>query len=199
MSTITTTQYITLEEYERMVDAGVFGDRAPIELLEGELVPKKPQNPPHSVSDELCGAELARVIPTGWHIRPAKPVRLPPQDSEPEPDRSVVRGRIRDYSNRHPGPSDIGLVVEVSDATLAQDRGRKLRGYATAVIPVYWIVNLIDGQVEVYTRPQPEVYDSQVVYLPGQSIPVIIDGNQVGEIAVDDVLPLPPLVGGHEE
>jgi Uma2 family endonuclease len=189
MSTITTTDRITLGQYERMVAAGVFADRAPIELLDGELVEKMTQNPPHTVSDEGCGDELARVVPVGWHVRSGKPVRLPPQDSEPEPDRSVVRGSRRDYETRHPGPSDIALVVEVSDATIAQDQGRKLRGYATAGIPIYWIVNLIDDQVEVYTEPEPGAYRSKVDYQRDQLVPVIIDGSQVGEIAVNDIMP----------
>jgi Uma2 family endonuclease len=189
MSTITTTDHITLEQYEHMVDAGVFADRRPIELLDGELVEKMTQNPPHTVSDEACGLELARVIPAGWHVRGGKPVRLPPQDSEPEPDRSVVRGGIWDYETRHPGPSDIALVVEVADATLVQDQGRKLRTYATAGISVYWIVNLIDNQVEVYTEPQPGAYRSRAKYQRDQLVPVVIDGNQVGEIAVNDIMP----------
>jgi Uma2 family endonuclease len=189
MSTITATKRITLDEYERMVEVGAFDDLEPIELLDGELVAKMTQNPPHCVSDDACGDELARVLPAGWYIRPAKPVRLPPQDSEPEPDRCVVRGSRRDYETRHPGPSDVAIVVEVADTTLAKDRGRKLRGYATAGIPVYWIVNLIDDQVEVYTEPQPGAYGAREDYRRGQLIPVIVAGKQFGEIAVDDILP----------
>jgi Uma2 family endonuclease len=197
MSTTTTTQYVTLEEYERMVDEDVFGDRAPIELLDGELVPKMTQKPPHCTSDDACGNELARVLPTGWYIRAAKPVRLPPQDSEPEPDRCVARGSRLDYETRHPGPPDIALVVEVSYRTLAQDRGKKQKNYATAGIPIYWIINIHERQVEVYTQPQPGIYGSRMDYKTGERFPVIIDGNLVGEIAVADVLPQPTADDGE--
>jgi Uma2 family endonuclease len=78
----------------------------------------------------------------GWHVRSAKPVRLPP-NSKPEPDRSVVRGTIRDYSSRSPGPDYIGLILEVSVSSLAEDR-RQTHVYAASGIPYYWIVNVID-------------------------------------------------------
>ena len=61
-------------------------------------------------------------MPAGLALRAAKPVRLPAQDSQPEPDRCVVRGTIDDYDERHPGPDDIALLVEVADSSLADDR-----------------------------------------------------------------------------
>jgi hypothetical protein len=79
-------------------------------------------------------------------------VRIPAYD-EPEPDVSVVRGIPEDYRQRHPGPGEVGLVVEVSLTTLDLDRGQKLSDYATHGIPVYWIINLVDLQIEVYTGP----------------------------------------------
>jgi Uma2 family endonuclease len=196
MSMITTTKRISLVEYERMVALGEFDDRTPMELLDGELVPKMTQNPPHCVADDALGLELARKIPRGWCVRGGKPVRLPPQDSEPEPDRCVVRGSLFDYATRHPGPADIALVVEVSDATLDTDRGRKLAGYATAGVPIYWIVNLIDRQVEVYTKPIPGLgqYAAQTNYQVGQRVPIVIQNRRrIGTIEVD--LIMPPVAG----
>ena len=119
------------------------------------------QNPPHWVADELCGAELARVIPADRYIiTAAKPIRLPNQTSKPEPDRCVVRGTIRDYEGHHPGPGDIALLVEVADSSLADDRELAIEVYGPAGIPVYWIVNLVHRQVEVYADPGPEGYRS---------------------------------------
>ena len=73
--------------------------------------------------------------------------------SVPEPDLSVARGTEEDYIEDHPGPSDLPLVIEVADSSVSTDRSTKQRLYATAGIPVYWIVNIPDAQVEVYEQP----------------------------------------------
>jgi Uma2 family endonuclease len=203
MSTITPTQPIespnlsewipfplyrmTLEQYEEMVKTGAFSDRDPVHLINGYLAQKMTQHDPHSTADELCGRALEKALPPGWHVRSAKPLRLPP-DSKPEPDRSVVRGQIRDYSERSPGPSDTGLVVEIAVSSLAQDRMQS-RIYAAAGIPVYWIVNVVARRVEVYSEPGTDGYQVRTAYTVGQSVPLILDGVQVGSVAVDDVLP----------
>ena len=111
----------TLAQYEAMVDAGTFSTHDRFHLINGYVVAKMTQGDPHCTADDLCGEALASVIPAGWYIRVAKPVRLPP-DSKPEPDRCVVRGTIRDYSHRSPGPDDVGLIVEVADSSLSEDR-----------------------------------------------------------------------------
>jgi Uma2 family endonuclease len=129
---------------------------------------------------------LAKVIPVGWYVRQSKPIRLPPR-SKPEPDR-CVRGTIRDYSRRSPGPADAGLVVEVSASSLSEDR-KLARLYAASGIPVYWIVNLVDRKLEVYAEPKPDGYASRVDYAAGQDAPVILDGAEIGRIAVADILP----------
>ena len=179
---------MSLEEYEAMVASGAFKGRDRFHLVGGFLVAKMTQNPPHTIADDLCGQELARVLP-GWYIRPAKPVRLPGQITMNEPDRCVVRGAARQYAGRHPGPGDIVLLVEVADSSLADDRELGTRVYGPAGLPVYWIVNVVDRQVEVYTGPSPAGYASRRDYLPGDRIAVVIDGQQRGEIAVDDILP----------
>ena len=122
------------------------------------------------------------------YIRVAKPIRLPTESSEPEPDRCVVRGGIRDYSARHPGPADLALVVEVADSSLEDDR-MQADIYGRAGIPVYWIFNLIDRQVEVYSKPGPAGYQSLEVYVPPHVLTVLINGVEVGEIRVAEILP----------
>jgi Uma2 family endonuclease len=121
-------------------------------------------------------------------VRPGKPVRIPGLASIPEPDRSVARGSIRDYGGRHPGPADLLLVVEVSDSSLDEDR-KLAEIYGKAGIPIYWIVNLVDGQVEVYSDPGPSGYRSHEVLAPGHVLHVMVDGVEVGEIPVADILP----------
>jgi Uma2 family endonuclease len=179
---------LTLEQYEAMVDAGILGKRDHVHLIDGYLVSKMTQNDPHATADELCGDALSRVLPAGWHLRAGKPIRIPRLTSRPEPDRSVVRGAVRDYARGSPEPDNIALVVEVSDTTLADDR--KLAGlYGRAGIPSYWIINLVDGQVEVYSRPGPAGYEALDVLAPGHILTVIIDGVEIGQIPVADLLP----------
>jgi Uma2 family endonuclease len=179
---------MTVEEYEALTASGAFKGRNRFHLINGYLVEKMVQDPPHTMADILCGGQLDRVIPPGWHVRPAKPIRLPVQGSKPEPDRCVVRGDARDY-RQDPGPADIALVAEIADSSLADDRDYAARLYGPSGIPVCWIVNLIDRQVEVYTGPNPAGYASRVDYKPGQAVPVVIDGHHVGQIAVDELLP----------
>jgi Uma2 family endonuclease len=179
---------MTLEQYEAMVASGAFTASDRFHLINGYLVAKMTQNSPHSTADELCGDALDRAIPLGWHVRSAKPIRIPSQASKPEPDRSVARGGIRDYALRDPGPADIALVVEVSDASLGLDC-KMDRIYAGAGIPVYWIVNLVDRQVEMHADPGPDGYRSRLVVGPDESLPVVIEGVEVGRIRVADILP----------
>jgi Uma2 family endonuclease len=179
---------LTVEQYEAMVASGIIKASDRVHLINGCLVGKMTHHPPHAIADELCGKALDRLLPAGWSTRGAKPVRILGLASEPEPDRSVVRGDIRDYERLHPGPVDVALVVEVSKSSLAADR-KMAEIYGKAGIPAYWIVNVVDRQVEVYSRPGPAGYDSLEVFAPPYVLTVFIDGVAVGEIAVEDILP----------
>jgi Uma2 family endonuclease len=179
---------MSVEQYDALAEAGVLTKKDNVHLINGYLVEKMTHKPPHATADELCGAELNRVIPPGYHVRQGKPVRLPSVSSEPEPDRSVVRGSVRDYSGRHPGPSDTFLIIDVSKSSLEQDRAMATI-YGSAGIPYYWIINLIDGQLEVYSNPGPTGYRSLEVLAPPHILRVVIDDQEVGEIRVADILP----------
>jgi Uma2 family endonuclease len=113
-------------------------------------------------------------------------VRIPDYD-EPEPDVAIVRGSDADYRHRLPLPADVGLAVEVSAKNPSADR-QQGNFYARGDIPVYWIINLIDRQVEVYTDPTPAGYATRTDFLSGQQVPVVIDGQQIGLMVVDDIL-----------
>ncbi len=182
---------LTVGQYHEMARAGVLQDGEPIELLEGWLVNKMTKYPPHSVATFETRRMLERLVGEGWFVDTQEPITT--HDSEPEPDVSLVRGCRRDYSDHHPGPHDVGLLVEVAETSPDRDRGWKKRIYAAARISVYWIVNLVDRQVEVFTDPsgpgeRPD-YGTSHVFLPGDHVPVVLDGNDVGRIAVHDLLP----------
>jgi len=150
-----------------------------------------PRNPPHDSTIQRMLRPLLRPLPTGWDLRIQSAVTL--IDSEPEPDFAVVRGSAADYENRHPGPADIGKLIEVADSSLLRDQRDKTRIFARAGIPVYWIVNLVDRRIEVYSQPsgptaQP-AYGSFQVYQPGDNVPIVLDGITVGSVAVSDLIP----------
>jgi Uma2 family endonuclease len=172
---------------------GILTEKEHTVLIEGYLVHKMVVNPPHVVSLNRLRKLLDRLIPAGWDSHLQSPISLPADDSEPEPDYVVVRGSDDDYEHRHPGPADIGLIVEVADSSLAVDRTDSQRIYARAGLPVYWIVNIPDRQIEVYTDPQtaanPPAYATRRDYRPGDAIPVVLDGATVGAVPVADVLP----------
>lgn len=180
---------MTVEEYERMVDQGIIPSRNRYHLINGYVVEKMPQNPPHVFAVNGCRDELGRVIPPGWHLRLSQPIRLQDQSSEPEPDHCVTRGAIEDYLETHPGPADVAIVVEVADSSLAEDREYAARLYGPAGIPACWIVDINGRRVEVHTRPSPAGYGSIEFFVEGQSVPVVIDGREAGQIAVADILP----------
>jgi Uma2 family endonuclease len=184
---------MSVDEYEAMVESGALKSRNRFHLINGYLVAKMTQNPPYAIVDELLGPALTRLLPADrYHARGAKPVRLPGRDSEPEPDRCVVRGTARDYEDRHPGPDDIALIAEISNTSLAADRKLATEVYGPAGIPGYWIINLVHRQVEVYSQPGPHGYGSTEVFVEGQSVPVAIDGQELGRIAVEEILPSRP-------
>jgi Uma2 family endonuclease len=178
---------MTLERYEEMVESGAFTEHDRVHLINGFLVAKMTQGDPHCVSDNLCRNAITSVLQRGWFVRSDKPVRLPP-NGKPEPDHAVARGEIRDYTDHSPGPADIALTVEVALSSVAQDR-IQANVYAAAGIPVYWIVNLVERQIEVYSGPSMAGYSSRVDFLEGQNVPVVIAGQEVGQIVVTDVLP----------
>ncbi len=183
----TASKTLTVEEYLGLIQDGTIGEDERVELLNGEIVEKMGKNPPHFVATRLAFAALDRIVPPGWFVTKEDAIRL--SRSVPEPDLSVIRGTIRDYSKALPGADAVGLLVEVSDSTLAQDRGLKQSIYARAAIPLYWIINLKVMRIEVFSDPFDGVYRKFQTYGPDDQIPLILDGREVARLAVRDLLP----------
>ena len=137
-------------EYDRLVDLGMFvGER--LELLDGLLVVREPQGSPHAAIVGQIAQVLAAAFGPGWYPRLHSPLALD-DDSEPEPDVAIVAGGPRDYVSAHPATA--ALVVEVADSSLRLDRRLKGGLYARAGLRDYWIVNLVEGVLEVHREPQ---------------------------------------------
>jgi Uma2 family endonuclease len=151
-------RWITREEFEALMESGVFAPEERLELIAGELTRREPVNTFHAVAVVLIGEVLSQVLPKDLHLRIQLPLALGEYD-EPFPDVAVISGSPRDYLNKH--PTTALLVVEVSEASLKTDREIKGSLYASAGIPAYWIVNLKERVVEVYREPAE---DARAVY-----------------------------------
>jgi Uma2 family endonuclease len=146
----------TLEEYYTMAETGLFAGQR-VELLDGEIIEMSPQGEPHIRAASLADSALRLAFGPIYWLRLHAPLHLG-GDNEPEPDLAVLRGT----------PNDVGdplqavvLIVEVSDSSLTYDRTRKAGYYARAGIADYWIINLIERQLEIRRHPvsdpaQPE-------------------------------------------
>ena len=147
-----TRRKFTIEEYHRLVDLGFFTENDRIELIRGEIVEMAPKRTPHSVCNSLLWKQLYNSIAERAEIRVQEPIVLP-SNSEPEPDLVIAKQKDDNYLSAHPTATDVILVIEISDSTLKYDRETKLSLYAEARINHYWIANLVDRYLEVYTNP----------------------------------------------
>ncbi len=193
---------LTVNQFDRMVRDGTFDEDEPVELLNGVLVTKMPKNPPHRVSTRKVVRALEGILPAGWFVQKEDSLVIPPGNKW-EPDAAIVRSELEFDSTRDAEAADCCLVVEVADTNLYRARSEKLPAYAAAGVPVYWIVNLAggdsggvptapaSGQLEVYSDPDKATgrYRSRVDLHPGDDVSVVIDGREVGRIAVADLLP----------
>jgi Uma2 family endonuclease len=130
----------TIDEYHRMIDAGILSDRK-VELLKGEIVEMSPEGEPHAYSSGEAGDYLAKLLAERAKIRHAKPITLP-NDSEPEPDIAIVQPLGREYRQHHPYPENIFWLIEYANSSLEKDLEAKSKIYAEAGILEYWVVNL---------------------------------------------------------
>ena len=158
-----------VEEYYRMARAGVFAEDERVELLEGRIHRMTPQGARHMRAISRLTRHIAPLLGEALSLRVQGPLTLS-EDSEPEPDLAVVRAEDEASDERH--PSTALLVIEVSEDSLARDRGVKAQLYARARIPEYWIVNLRRETVEVYTEPDAGEgrYGSVHTYTRGQRL-----------------------------
>ena len=138
----------TREQYERLADEGFFEGKR-VQLFRGVIVEMAPQGPKHSLALERSDVLVRAAFPNGYRIRVQMPFYTP-DGSEPEPDLAVISGSASDPITSH--PTQATLIVEVSDTSLRLDRAKAFL-YALSRVPEYWIVNLVDGTVEIYREP----------------------------------------------
>ncbi len=174
----------TVSDYYRMGEAGCFAPDQRVELLEGEIVDMMPIGPYHSGAVNWLADHLNAIHRGRWMVTNQNPVRLS-KTSEPQPDIVLVKRDPDYYRKRHPQPDDVLLLIEVAESSLDYDRGEKLAAYGKAGIEDYWVVNLVDGCVEVYREPHYTGYTSCTTLRPGDTaIPAAFPDVQIDVAAL---------------
>jgi Uma2 family endonuclease len=153
----------TREQTKKMADCGLIEGR--YELIEGELISKMGQNPAHSYVIKQLNRILAQLF-DGDRVQIQSPIRIPGPAgdfSEPEPDVVLLRRGGPEFLSRHPEPADIALLIEISDTSLAIDRGAKYQLYSRAGITEYWILDIKKGHAIVCRHPEDGIYRSEEI------------------------------------
>lgn len=176
----------TVDEYDRMVKVGILTKDDRVELLDGEIVEMAPIGSPHSsVVDRLTRLFTLRfgerVI-----VRVGGPIALVEQDSEPQPDLTLLKPRDDFYRRGHPGPADVLLAVEVMDSSVERDRRLKLPIYARAGLAEVWLVDIPADHVTVHRRPGGARYLDGVDFRRGERLAAATFPDVI--FAVDGIL-----------
>jgi Uma2 family endonuclease len=177
----------SVEQYLAMAGLAAFQPEVRTELIEGLVVEQMDRSPRHDAI--LCGVlhRLAALRLTRWLGRCRSALIL--GRSVAEPDIAIVRGPDRAYIRRHPGSADAALIVEVADSSLVYDREEKGPLYAQDGVREYWVVNVVDRQVEVYTQPtagERPGYRGRRDYVAGEAVPFVLEGHEVARLDVTD-------------
>jgi Uma2 family endonuclease len=163
---------ITVEEYEVMYEAGVFKPDERLELINGEILKVAPMNAPHMAHVARLSRIFIETLGRKATVFTQLPVVLS-EDSEPEPDLSILRWRSDDYFSAKPSAQDVYAIIEVASTSLVYDRRVKLPLYARAGVPEVWIVKVQERELEVYRNPRGEAYSESRVLKPSDKIALL--------------------------
>ncbi|MBD2138739.1 Uma2 family endonuclease [Anabaena sp. FACHB-1237] len=172
--TVVTAKRFTISEYHRLAELSFFREDERVELIRGEIIQMAAKGTSHCVCETLLCQELIQLLLGRAMVRGQQPIIIA-DHSEPEPDVTIVRKVKDNYLSSHPQPSDILLLIEVSNSTLKYDQEVKLPLYAEAGISNYWIFNLINYRLECYSQPYQDAqanfdYRHKLILLPHESV-----------------------------
>jgi Uma2 family endonuclease len=169
MPVAVTRRRFTADDYQRMGRAGILSKDDRVELIDGEIVAMTPIGPRHNAAVNRATRAMVLAVGNRAIVQVQGSVRLDLYH-EPQPDLVLLRPRADDYASQLPGPSDILLIVEVADSSSDYDREVKSRVYAKAGIGEYWLADLTENAVFVFSAPQSDTYQDSARYQHGQSI-----------------------------
>ena len=170
MSLAVTTRKFTVDEYHTMIQSGILQEDDRVELLAGEIVEMSPISSRHAgCLNRLIQLFIELVVQKKVIVSPQNPIHLD-KLSEPQPDLALLRYRDDPYSDRHPKPDDIFLLIEISESSLTMDRGFKLQLYARAGVKEIWLIDLVNEVVERYLEPSGNRYSRVEKFQIGDEI-----------------------------
>jgi Uma2 family endonuclease len=185
---------LTIDLFARMVESGLIPRDRRVYLTNGRLYEKMAKTRAHGFVGAAITRAVDRRLPDGWSLWPESTIVLDPTNA-PLPDFALVRtANPLDFAapERYPGPRDIGLLIEVAVTSLHDDLTTALEQYARALIPVYWVVDVLGRRILVHTEPRVVdgrgEYARVETYRPGQSLPLVLDGQEVAHIPFDELL-----------
>ena len=182
---------LTVSDFHRMGEAGIFaaGDR--VELIDGEVIDMSPIGALHAAIVARLTAFLCRSVGSGVIVWCQNPIRLD-EASEPEPDIALLRPRADGYMSAHPGPEDVLVVFEVADTSLAYDLGVKVPLYARHGIPEAWVIDAATRQTRVFREPSAEGYRRELLVGPEETLASAVltdDAGAAVSVTLSHLLP----------
>ncbi len=172
---------INVEEYYLMAEVGILKPGDSVELIQGEIYEMSPAGSKHGSVVKKLSKILNALLSKTHIIAIQDPVRFD-KKTEPEPDISILRFRQDYYADKHPGADDIYVIIEVADSSLKYDRGIKKDLYAKFKIPEYWIINLDEKLIEVFSKPKDGDYESKDLFHSNDTISLLNTEIQVSDI-----------------
>jgi Uma2 family endonuclease len=170
--------------YYKMAEAGILTEDDRVELIDGEIFDMTPIGSPHAGKTNRLNRLFARAAADGLvAVSVQSPLRLD-AFNEPQPDLLLLRPRETDYQDRHPSAADVLLLIEVSESSLAYDRGTKLALYARFGVPEVWIVDLFAAAIEVYREPKDGAYAVRERRTSGTFAPALLPGVAIDVAAL---------------
>ncbi len=185
---------LTIDLFARMVESGLIPRDRRVFLSNGRLYEKMAKTKAHGFVGAAITRAVNRRLPDGWSLWPESTIVLDPTNA-PLPDFALIRAADPlDFAapDRYPGPGDVGLLIEVAVTSLHDDLTTALEKHARALIPIYWVVDVLDRRILIHTEPRVVngrgEYARVETYRPGQSLPLVLDGQEVARIAFDELL-----------
>ncbi|WP_293145803.1 MULTISPECIES: Uma2 family endonuclease [unclassified Microcoleus] len=167
---VTTVKW-TVADYHRIIAAGILEGRK-VELIGGEIIEMAPEGESHAYCSDEAGEYLMYLLGDRAKVRQGKPITLPLNNSEPEPDIAVIQRLGQNYREHHPYPENIFWLIEYSNSTLTKDLGIKNKIYAAAGIAEYWVVNLRTMELIVFRDPTDAGYQFRETLTHGNINPL---------------------------